>query len=142
VALNLGGPDSPEAVEPFLRRLFADPDVIQLGWASFIQPLFARFVTWRRAPLSRAAYAQIGGRSPIRAESTAQAEAVAAAMGRRGLRARAYVAMACWHPLSEEAVAAMRADGITRAVALPLYPHYSRSTTGSSFHALERAADG
>ena len=38
VLLNLGGPDSPEAVEPFLRNLFSDPEVIQLGWARFLQP--------------------------------------------------------------------------------------------------------
>ena len=68
VALNLGGPDSPEAVEPFLRNLFADPDVIQLGWLRPLQPLLARLIARRRAPLSRAAYQQIGGRSPILGE--------------------------------------------------------------------------
>jgi ferrochelatase len=50
--------------------------------------------------------------------------------------------MACWHPYSDEALAAMRADGIERAIALPLFPHHSRSTTGSSFTALDRAAQG
>jgi ferrochelatase len=142
VALNLGGPDSPEAVQPFLRNLFADPEVIQLGWARFLQRPLARLIAWRRAPFSRAAYAQIGGRSPIREESEAQAAAVAQAMEGKGLPARPYVAMGCWHPFSEEAVAAMRSDGVDRVVAVPLYPHYSRSTTGSSFHALERAATG
>ena len=79
VLLNLGGPDSPDAVEPFLRNLFADPDVIQLGpLLRPVQPLLARCIARRRAPLSRAAYAQIGGRSPILAESTDQAKAVAA----------------------------------------------------------------
>jgi ferrochelatase len=142
VLLNLGGPDSPEAVEPFLRNLFADPEVIQLGWLRFLQPTLARMIARRRAPMSRAAYAQIGGRSPIRAESEAQARAVAEAVARRGLPARPYVAMACWHPFSDEAVASMRTDGVTRAVAVPLFPHHSRTTTGSSFQALDRAAAG
>jgi ferrochelatase len=142
VLLNLGGPDSPEAVEPFLRNLFADPEVIQLGWARFLQPVLAKMIARRRAPLSRAAYAQIGGRSPIRDESQAQADAVATAVRELGVDARPYVAMACWHPFSADAVAAMRADGVREAVALPLYPHYSRSTTGSSFTALDRAAAG
>jgi ferrochelatase len=142
VLLNLGGPDSPEAVEPFLRNLFADPEVIQLGWLRFLQPMLARMIAKRRAPLSRAAYAQIGGRSPIRDESEAQARAVAEAVTRQGLAARPYVAMACWHPFSDEAVAAMRADGVSRAVAVPLFPHHSRTTTGSSFQALDRAAEG
>jgi ferrochelatase len=142
VALNLGGPDSPDAVRPFLRNLFADPDVIQLGPARVVQPLLARMIAHRRAPLSRAAYAQIGGRSPIREQSQEQAAAVAAAMGRQGVPARPYLAMACWHPFSSEAVTAMRGDGVTRVVAVPLYPHESRTTTGSSFHALERATAG
>lgn len=139
VALNLGGPDSPEAVEPFLRNLFGDPDVIQLGWARPLQPLFARWISRRRAPLSRAAYQQIGGRSPILAETTAQIAAVAARLSELGVAARPYVAMACWHPFSYETVAAMQRDGIQRAVAVPLFPQYSFTTTGSSMKALERA---
>jgi ferrochelatase len=142
VLLNLGGPDSPEAVEPFLRNLFSDPEVIHLGAARLLQPALARFIARRRAPSSRAAYAQIGGRSPIRPETEAQAAATAEAVTRLGVPARPYVAMACWHPFSEEAVTAMRADGVNRAVAVPLFPHFSRSTTGSSFSALDRAAAG
>jgi ferrochelatase len=140
VLLNLGGPDSLSAVEPFLRNLFGDPDVIQLPpGVRVFQPLFARLVAQRRAPQSRAAYEQIGGRSPIAEESLAQAEAVAAELERRGLRAHGVVAMGCWHPFSDEAVARLATLGIRRAVAVPLFPHYSRSTTGSSFVALDRA---
>ena len=89
VVMNLGGPTSLDDVEPFLQRLFGDPDVIQLGWLGFLQPLLARTIAKRRGPLSRAAYAQIGGRSPIGEETTAQAEAVAAELTRRGARRRA-----------------------------------------------------
>jgi ferrochelatase len=142
VALNLGGPDSLDAVEPFLRNLFADPDVIQLGWLRPLQPLFARIVARRRAPVSRAAYRQIGGRSPILAESADQARAVADALNRRGRAALPFVAMACSRPRSADTVAAMRAAGIQRAVAVPLYPQYSITTTGSSIRALERALAG
>jgi ferrochelatase len=140
VLLNLGGPDSLSAVEPFLRNLFADPDVIQLPpVVRLFQPLLARLIAQRRAPLSRAAYEQIGGRSPIAEESSAQALAVATELERRGVRAHGVVAMGCWHPFSDEAVASLAAVGIRRAVAVPLFPHYSRSTTGSSFVALDRA---
>jgi ferrochelatase len=142
VALNLGGPDSPEAVEPFLRNLFADPDVIQLGLLRPFQGFVARLIAKRRAPFSRAAYDQIGGRSPILAESTDQAKAIAAELASRGRDALPYVAMGCWKPFSSDAVAAMRAASVRRAVAVPLYPHYSMTTTGSSFKALERALRG
>ena len=142
VVLNLGGPDSPEAIEPFLRNLFADPDVIQLGWLRPLQPLLARWIAHRRAPFSRAAYQQIGGRSPIVGESTDQAKAIAADLQTRGLPALPFVAMACWRPFSTDAVASIRAAGIQRAIAVPLYPHYSITTTGSSFKALDRALAG
>jgi len=139
VALNLGGPDSLDAVEPFLRNLFGDPDVIQLGWLRPLQPLFARWISRRRAPLSQDAYRQIGGRSPILAETTAQIEAVAARLTALGVPARPYVAMACWHPFPAQAVAAMQRDGIQRAVTVPLFPQYSFTTTASAMKALERA---
>ena len=139
VVLNLGGPTSLDDVEPFLRRLFGDPDVIQLGWLSFLQPLLARMIAKRRGPLSRAAYQQIGGRSPIREETTAQADAVAAELARRGLAVKPVIAMAAWHPFADEALGALAAQGIERAVALPLYPHESRATTGSSLNQLEHA---
>jgi ferrochelatase len=139
VGMNLGGPDSPEAVEPFLYNLFRDPDVIQLGLARPLQPLLARINSRRRAPLSRQAYAQIGGRSPILAETRAQVAAVAEALGGAGIAARSFVAMGCWHPFSSEAVAAVQKEGLRRIVALPLYPQYSHTTTGSSLKALARA---
>ncbi len=142
VALNLGGPDSLDAVEPFLRNLFADPEVIQLGWLSFLQPLLARMIAKRRAPESRENYKLIGGRSPIREESEAQARAVAAALASRGVVARPYAAMACWHPFSEETVTAMLRDGVKKAVAVPLFPHFSRTTTGSVFKLLGKATAG
>jgi protoporphyrin/coproporphyrin ferrochelatase len=142
VALNLGGPDSLGAVQPFLRNLFRDPDVIHLGWARPLQPLFARILASRRAAFSQEAYRQIGGRSPIAVESADQAAGVARELGVLGVVARSYVAMACWHPFSRETVAALLSDGVHRAVALPLYPHYSTTTTGSSFKALDRAVAG
>jgi ferrochelatase len=138
----MGGPDSPAAVEPFLRNLFADPDIIQLGWARPVQPLLARLIARRRAPLSRAAYAQIGGRSPIREESMAQVQTVVAAMAAAGVVAKPYLAMSYWHPFPAETAAAMRADGIDRALLLPLYPHRSRTTTGSAFRTIESALAG
>jgi ferrochelatase len=139
VALNLGGPTSLDEVEPFLRRLFGDPEVIQLGWARPLQPLLAWLIARRRAPFSRAAYAQIGGRSPIADETKAQAVAVAEELGRRGIAAFATVAMAAWHPGADEAIAELAAHGVTRAVAVPLYPQESRTTTDSSLGQLETA---
>ena len=138
IALNLGGPGSLDDVRPFLQRLFADPEVLQIRWS----PL-RKYVAWSisrgRAPLSRDAYAQIGGRSPILAETTAQAQAVTDALSARGIATVPVVAMAAWHPLADEALATLAARGVRRAIALPLYPQESRTTTDSSLNQIEAA---
>jgi ferrochelatase len=138
IALNLGGPGSLDDVRPFLQRLFADPEVLQIRWS----PL-RNFIAWRiarsRAPFSREAYAQIGGRSPILQETTAQVEAVTALLAGRGIVTVPVVAMAAWHPLADEALATLAARGVERAIALPLYPQESRTTTDSSLSQIEAA---
>jgi ferrochelatase len=133
--LQMGGPDSLEAVEPFLYNLFSDRDIIKIGPA-FLQPFIARMIVRRRAPKSAANYRDIGGKSPLRELTEAQAAALEKDLG-DGYRCA--VAMRYWHPFASEALAALKAEGISRIVALSLYPHYSRATSGSSFNDLDRA---
>lgn len=135
VLLNLGGPDSPEAVEPFLYNIFSDPDVIQLPLGFLWQKRFARMVSRKRGPESRENYAKIGGRSPILERTVAQAQALDLALGPSF---RSYIAMRAWKPFTEEAVERLVADGCTGVVALPLYPHRSRATSLSSLKELRR----
>ena len=132
--LQMGGPDSLEAVEPFLLNLFSDRDIIRLGPA-FLQPVLARWIARRRAPKVEAQYEKIGGRSPIRELTSAQAIALEEKLG-QGFRC--FPAMRYWRPSTIEALAAVKKEGISRIFALPLYPHYSRATTGSSFNELRR----
>lgn len=135
--LQMGGPDSLDAVEPFLFNLFSDRDIIRIGPA-FLQPLIARFISKRRAPKVEAHYAEIGGKSPLREITDAQAKALEAELG-EGYRC--FVAMRYWKPSTLEALAAIRKEGITRILALSLYPHFSRATTGSSINELKRLMD-
>jgi ferrochelatase len=132
--LQMGGPDSLDAVEPFLLNLFSDRDIIKIGPA-FLQPLIARFIVKRRAPKVIACYEQIGGKSPIRELTDAQARALEK---RLGSDYRCFVAMRYWRPSTMEALAAIRKEGIERVIALSLYPHFSRATTGSSLNELGR----
>ncbi len=109
VLFNLGGPDSPEAVEPFLRNLFSDPAIIAL-------PAFAAHAagavhrTAARA-VAREIYAKIGGRSPILEETQAQARALETVLQQRGHEARSFIAMRCWQPFSEDSARAVKAFG-------------------------------
>ncbi len=132
--LQMGGPDSLDAVKPFLLNLFADRDIIKIGPA-FLQPLIARRIVKKREPKVRENYRQIGGKSPLRALTEQQA---AALQEQLGSNYRCFVAMRYWNPFTEEALTAIRQEGISRIIALSLYPHYSRATSGSSFNELER----
>lgn len=138
VLFNLGGPDSPEAVEPFLRNLFSDPAIIALP-AIFRLPL-ARFIAARRAPTARAIYDRIGGRSPILGETQAQASALEQLLTQAGYTARVVIAMRCWQPFSKDAVAELAEWKPDRIVLLPLYPQFSTTTTASSLAEWDRVA--
>ena len=137
VLFNLGGPDSLDAVEPFLRNLFRDPAIIRAP--APVRHLIARLIARRRGPKARDIYRTIGGRSPLRAETEGQAAALAGALDDLG-EVEVAVAMRYWHPMSDAAarkVAAFRPD---RIVLLPLYPQFSTTTTASSLAAWRAAA--
>jgi ferrochelatase len=135
VLMSLGGPDSLDAVTPFLYNLFSDPAIIRLP-AALRLPV-ARLIAWRRAPTARQIYARLGGRSPLLANTEGQARALEAALG-PGFRC--FVAMRYWHPLSEETARAVAEFAPDRVVCLPLYPQFSTTTTASSLQAWHRAA--
>ena len=138
ILFNLGGPDGPEAVEPFLRNLFSDPAIITLP-VPLRLPL-AWLIARRRAPIARKIYGHIGGRSPIFEETRQQANALEKALSNDGLQAKAFVAMRYWHPFARGAAQAVKAFKPDKIVLLPLYPQYSTTTTASSLKDWARAA--
>ncbi len=130
VLFNLGGPDSLEAVQPFLENLFGDPAIISMP-AILRRPL-AKLIAARRAPLARKIYEELGGKSPIFPETRRQGESLKTELGVRGISAEYFIAMRCWHPFTKEAIEMVRAFAPDRVVLLPLYPQYSTTTTRSS----------
>lgn len=134
--LNLGGPDGPEDVRPFLYNLFSDPEIIRLPFPWLQKPL-AWFISTSRARKSRKNYEEIGGGSPLRRITEEQAAALKSCLQARGVDAELYVGMRYWHPFTESAIAQIKTDGIRELVVLPLYPQFSISTSGSSFRLLE-----
>ena len=142
VLFNLGGPDGPEAVRPFLLNLFSDSAIIRLP-----QPLrwgLARLIAAHRTRETQAIYAQLGGKSPLLEETRKQAESLQRHLLSNTLRnnsdARVFVAMRYWHPLSAACAAEVAAYAPDEIVLLPLYPQFSSTTTASSLAAWERAA--
>lgn len=137
VLLNLGGPERIQDVGPFLYNLFADPEIIRLPLPVLQKPL-AWLISSLRSSKSQEAYRSIGGGSPLRRITDHQARELQSLLRQRGMEATTYVAMRYWHPFTESAVADMKADEIDQVVVLPLYPHFSISTSGSSFRELQR----
>jgi ferrochelatase len=135
VLFNLGGPDSLEAVEPFLANLFRDPAIIALP--NPLRFLLAKLIARRRGATARAIYAQMGNASPLLANTEAQAAALGAALGEGH---RVFVAMRYWRPFADAAAAQVKQWGADEIVLLPLYPQFSSTTTGSSLADWRRAA--
>lgn len=140
VLFNLGGPDSLEAVQPFLENLFNDPDIFKLPF----QKQLARFISKNRSPKVEKQYALIGGKSPLGKWTEIQ---------RAGLENRLHeahpslnfdvlVAMRYWKPLTQETVAQLAKKQYDQIILLPLYPHFSVSTTGSSYNEFMRFYTG
>lgn len=137
VLLNLGGPDSINAVEPFLFNLFSDPDIFKLPLGFIFQKPFARLISSRRAPEAAKGYEAIGGKSPILDFTTTQANNLQQRLADHG-DYQVHICMRYWHPMADEVVQILKRDGIERVILLPLYPQYSNTTTGSSFNDFQR----
>lgn len=138
VLFNLGGPDRPEAVRPFLANLFNDPAILSLPQP--FRGLLAWLIARRRAPVAAQIYDRLGGGSPLLPNTQAQAASLKVALG-GGAEVEVFVAMRYWHPLSPETAAAVRAFAPAEIVLLPLYPQFSGTTSGSSLKDWQTSAE-
>jgi protoporphyrin/coproporphyrin ferrochelatase len=140
ILFNLGGPDSPSAVRPFLFNLFNDGAIIAapqpLRW------LLAQLISRTRERTAQGSYAHMGGRSPILPETEKQARALEAALSARmsNVTFKCFPAMRYWRPFVKDAARAAKAWDATDAILLPLYPQFSSATTASSLQAWARAS--
>lgn len=138
ILFNLGGPDGPDAVEPFLFNLFNDPAIIELP--GLLRRFVARLISRRRAPTAREIYAHLGGGSPLLANTEAQARALEVALTQPGEETRCFIAMRYWHPRAEAVARTVATWKPDRVVLVPLYPQYSKTTSGSSLQEWHTAA--
>jgi ferrochelatase len=139
VLFNLGGPDAPESIRPFLVNLFTDPAILRVP--GFIRPWLGRIIAWRRTKPATENYAILGGKSPLRELTEEQAAALEVLLNQdAGIEAKCFVAMRYWHPMSDETARAVKAWAPDEVLLLPLYPQFSTTTTGSSAIDWARAA--
>jgi ferrochelatase len=138
VLFNLGGPDRPESVQPFLTNLFSDPAILRVP--GFVRPWLARLIAWRRTKPAMENYAILGGRSPLLELTDEQGRALEAALADDpAMESRCFVAMRYWHPMSDAVARQVQAWRPDEILLLPLYPQFSTTTTGSSITAWDEA---
>lgn len=152
VLLNLGGPDSLQAVRPFLYNLFSDRDIIRLGPAILQKPI-ARLISGLRSNKTKGMYALIGGKSPILDITSAQANALEEMLNQNTEHIiqntppastlvmgdfKVYIGMRYWRPFIKDTFQRIVDDGIKHLIVLSLYPHYSKATTGSAVAEFKR----
>jgi len=139
ILFNLGGPDSPEAVQPFLFNLFNDKAII--GAPQPIRWLIAKLISTRRAPIAQDIYKELGGKSPLLENTEAQAKALEETLRTTHPNQffRCFISMRYWHPMAAETAAAVRDWNADEVVMLPLYPQFSTTTTGSSVESWQKA---
>ena len=138
VLFQLGGPDSLEAVRPFLQNLFLDPDIIDFPGASIARTFLARVIASRRSGPVANHYREIGGKSPINELTELQARALEKQLNEEGIDATVLVAMRYWHPMTDNVVEQVKTGSFDEVVLLPLYPHFSKATTYSSVNEWNR----
>jgi protoporphyrin/coproporphyrin ferrochelatase len=129
ILFNLGGPDSPKAVKPFLFNLFNDRAIISLP-----QPfrfLLAKLISSRREKKAQTIYAHIGGKSPLLELTQQQAYSLEKELSFFG-NFKVFIAMRYWKPFADETALEVNKYDPDQLILLPLYPQFSSATTESS----------
>lgn len=139
VLFNLGGPDSLEAIKPFLFNLFSDRDIFKIPVG---QKIFAKIMSVFRAPSVKEKYKRIGGKSPINDWTRLQQSMLQQELQKLVPGIEVYAAMRYWHPTIRDIADKVTEKAFDKVVLLPLYPHYSITTTGSSFNEWKRVYKG
>ncbi len=137
ILFNLGGPLSTDDIEEFLFNLFMDPYIIEIPLRGFLRRSLARFMAKRRADKTAHYYEVMGGKSPQYELTMKQAIALEKVLCET-FDAKVYVGMRYFKPTIEEAYKTLLKGNIENVILLPLYPHYSRTTTLSSFAEWDR----
>lgn len=140
VLMQFGGPDSLDAVEPFLYNLFRDKDIIQIPVPFLLQKPLAKLISSRRAKTVRQKYGEIGGKSPIvektQLQKTALQNRLDVEYGKDTIPV--LLAMRYWKPYTQSAIDTLCTHGIQNVVLLPLYAQYSKTNAGSSYNEWNR----
>ena len=131
---NLGTPDAPtaEATRRYLAEFLGDRRVVELPrlpWLMLLHGVILRTRPKQSAAKYQTVWMEEG--SPLLVWSQRQESLLRGYLGERGHQVSVRLAMRYGQPSMESGLDALRQQGCTRILVLPLYPQYSCSTTAS-----------
>ncbi|MCE7734951.1 MAG: ferrochelatase [Candidatus Heimdallarchaeota archaeon] len=130
ILLNMGGPQNLGEVKPFLNKLFADADLIQLPfYLKPFQGLIAKIITKSRYKVTQKMYQKIGGGSPI-VEITKNFASNISDEFETGVVVKSVMRYS--QPSSEQVIKQLEKLGVEKIILFSQYPYNSSATTGSS----------
>lgn len=139
IVANLGAPSNLAEVRPFLKQLFADPDIFNFPFGKPGQAFFSSMIATFRAPKSKKYYTAIGGGSPLHENTVAQALKLEKMLREHG-DFTVFTAQRYWHPFFGEIAAEVRKGNFDDIILVPMYPHFSTTTTLSIVNEWKRQA--
>jgi len=128
--MNMGGPNNLDEVEVFLNNMFNDKRIISAPKP--IRMLIAKLITWNRKEEAKSNYAALGGKSPLVDYTKKLISKI-----ETGIDASVHMVMRYTPPYSKDAIKSL--NDVDEIYAIPLYPHYSTTTTLSSLEDLEES---
>lgn len=131
--MNMGGPNNLDEVEVFLSNMFNDKRII--GAPKPIRKMISKFITWKRKDEAKANYAHIGGKSPL----VAHTQELINKLQNNIKDASVHMVMRYTPPFALDVLENLR--DVDEFYAIPLYPHYSETTTLSSYDDLYESFD-
>jgi ferrochelatase len=127
VLLNMGGPNNLDEVEVFLKNMFNDPRIITIK-SDFLRSIIAWMITRSRKKEATENYKALGGKSPLVGYTQELVEKLQRALPDTCVT----FAMRYTPPFADEAVNELLTHGVKDVSIIPLYPHFSSTTTQSS----------
>ncbi len=137
VLLNMGGPNNLEEVELFLKNMFNDPNILTIK-NDLLRRFVAYMITTARKKEARSNYERLGGKSPLNFYT----DKLIAKLQRALPDVYVTKAMRYTPPFAKDAIKELMTRSIHEVYLIPLYPHYSTTTTKSSLEDFYNTAKG
>jgi ferrochelatase len=132
ILINMGGPESIDDIELYLRNLFNDPDIIDIKLPAKIKKSIIHWILKKRFPKTRYIYQQIGGSSPLNKITREQADLLETKINNKNkIKYDVYYALRYCKPYFTSIWEDLLKKKYHKVIIFPLYPQFSYATTGS-----------